>query len=351
MKSLLRGRTTSTGQELRESAGLRECIDKVASDMRSGDFRWTWEEGDSRFAWGFAVAYKNTGLGGGAPDKASAEIEVWRGDETRAEVRISSAEMGQNLPGVLAACASEELGIPVQNVRVLLGDTDYCPDGGPTTASRQSFVSGNAVRLAAREAAADDGDHVLVRYDYEAPQTLPLGQGGDMHFAFSFGAQAALVEVDMTTGETHVHKVIAAHDIGRALNPLTLRGQIEGGIVMALGYTLTEHYIQEDGKPWTNLMARYKMPSIEHAPEITSHVVEHAVSTGPFGAKGAGELPSIPTSAAITNAIFRATGVRVRSLPVDQDTLLRACAEGADTVELGWGDLEPVPHVALGGKQ
>ncbi len=171
-----------------------------------------------------------------------------------------------------------------------------------------------------------------------------------MHFAFSFGAQAALVEVDMTTGEVHVHKIIAAHDIGRALNPLTLRGQIEGGIVMALGYTLTEHYIQEDGKPWTSLMARYKMPSIEHAPEIVSHVVEHAVAAGPFGAKGAGELPSIPTSAAITNAIYRATGVRVRSLPVDQDELLRACAAGADTVELGWGDLEPVPQVALGGE-
>jgi xanthine dehydrogenase molybdenum-binding subunit len=344
------GRTTSTGQELRESAGLRECIDKVESDMRGKDFRWSWDEGDSRFAWGMAVAYKNTGLGGGAPDKASAEVEVWRGDEPRAEVRISSAEMGQNLPGVLAACAAEELGVPVQNVHVLLGDTDYCPDGGPTTASRQSFVSGNAVRLAAREAAADDSEHVVVRYDYEAPQTRPLGEGGDMHFAFSFGAQAALVEVDMTTGEVHVHKVIAAHDVGRALNPLTLRGQIEGGIVMALGYTLTEHYIQEDGKPWTSLMARYKMPSIEHAPEIVSHVVEHPVAAGPFGAKGAGELPSIPTSAAITNAIYRATGVRVRSLPVDQDELLRACKSGTDTVELGWGNLEPIPQVSLGGE-
>jgi xanthine dehydrogenase molybdenum-binding subunit len=345
------GRTTSTGQVLRESAGLRECIEKVESDMRGEDFRWSWTEGDSRFAWGMAVAYKNTGLGGGAPDKASAEVEVWRGDETRAEVRISSAEMGQNLPGVLAACAAEELGMPVQNVNVLLGDTDYCPDGGPTTASRQSFVSGNAVRLAARKAAADDTQHVLVRYDYEAPQTRPLGEGGDMHFAFSFCAQAALVEVDMTTGEVHVREIVAAHDIGRALNPLTLRGQIEGGIVMALGYTLTEHYIQEDGKPWTSLMARYKMPSITHAPEIVSHVVEHAVAAGPFGAKGAGELPSIPTTAAITNAIYRATGVRVHSLPVDQDELLRACEAGANTVELGWGDLEPVPQVALGGEQ
>ena len=162
------------------------------------------------------------------------------------------------------------------------------------------------------------------QYEYWAPKTQPLGTGGDMHVAFGFCAQAALCEIDMRTGEVQVRKVIAAHDVGRAINPLTLEGQIEGGIVMCIGYALTEHYIQEDGMPWTNVMARYKTPSITHTPTIISHIVEHETSTGPFGAKGVGELPSIPTSAAITNAIYRATGVRVRSLPVDQDELLRA---------------------------
>lgn len=348
------GKTTSTGQVLNESVGLNECIDKIAADMRGKDFQWAWEEGDSRYAWGLAVAYKNTGLGGGAPDKATAEIEVWSdAEDTRAEVRISSAEMGQGLPGVLAACAAEELGIPIDGVSVLLGDTDFCPDGGPTTASRQSFVSGNAARLAAREAAeklADGSSHALVRYDYEAPETKPLGMGGDMHVAFSFCAQAALVGIDMNTGEVKVHKIIAAHDVGRALNPLTLQGQIEGGILMCVGYALMEHYIQEDGTPWTDVMARSKIPSIEHAPAITSHIVEHASSAGPYGAKGVGELPSIPTCAAITNAIYRATGVRVRSLPVDQDELLRAMVEGHDEIQLAWGDLAPIPDVVPGGK-
>jgi xanthine dehydrogenase molybdenum-binding subunit len=350
------GGTTSTGQVMRESVGLNECIDKVANDMCRRDFRWAWEEGNSRFAWGLAVAYKNTGLGGGAPDKASAEVEVWAddGSATRAEVRISSAEMGQGLPAVLAACAAEELGIPIECVNVLLGDTDFCPDGGPTTASRQTYVSGNAVRLAAQQARQklmDAGDHVLVRYDYSAPETQPLGTGGDMHVAFSFGAQAALVEVDMSTGEVHVRKVIAAHDVGRAINPLTLQGQIEGGIVMSIGFTLLEHYIQEDGKPWTNIMARYKIPSITHTPAINSHVVEHESSTGPYGAKGVGELPSIPTGPAITNAIYRATGVRVRSLPVDQDELLRAMREGSGASELAWGELEPIPAIVSGGER
>jgi CO/xanthine dehydrogenase Mo-binding subunit len=368
------GSVTCTGQLMKESVGLKECIEKVDRDMRSEGFRWTWEEGRSRFAWGVAIGYKNTGLGGGAPDKASAEVEVWLDEENEpvAEVRTSSAEMGQGLPAVLAACAAEELGLPADRVRVLLGDTDYCPDGGPTTASRQTFISGNAARLAARKliqqlkpagdgpavglaeliaAARKSGAQTLARHEYWAPKTQPLGTGGDMHFAFGFCAQAALCEIDLDTGAVHVRKVIAAHDVGRAINPLTLEGQVEGGIVMCIGYALTEHYIQEQGVPWTNVMARYKMPGIKHTPEIISHIVEHETSTGPYGAKGVGELPSIPTSAAITNAICRATGVRVRSLPVDQDELLRAIRAGIDEVQLGWGDLEPIPAVTLGGAQ
>ena len=171
-----------------------------------------------------------------------------------------------------------------------------------------------------------------------------------MHVAFSFCAQAALCEIDMRTGEVSVRKVVAAHDVGRAINPLTLEGQIEGGIVMCIGYTLTEHYIQEEGIPWTNVMARYKPPSITHAPRIVSHIVEHNTSAGPFGAKGMGELPSIPTSPAITNAIYRATGVRMRSLPVDQDELLRAIRSEATEVELAWGDRDPIPAIDFGGK-
>lgn len=393
MNALKIGSQTSTGQVMRESVGLSECIDKVDLDMRGKDFRWTWDEGHLRFAWGLAVAYKNTGLGGGAPDKASAEVEVWldAGKEPLAEVRTSSAEMGQGLPAVLAACVAEELGLPFDRVNVLLGDTDFCPDGGPTTASRQTYVSGNAARMAAKTVAgqlapvvagllkcdsedvvfanteataggksvrlaeviaraAETGIKTLARYEYWAPKTQPLGTGGDMHVAFGFCAQAALCEIDMRTGEVHVRKIIAAHDVGRAINPLTLEGQIEGGIVMCIGFTLTEHYIQEQGKPWTDVMARYKMPSITHAPTIISHIVEHNTTAGPYGAKGVGELPSIPTSPAITNAIYRATGVRMRSLPVDQDELLRAIRTSATEVELAWGDRHPIHEISFGGE-
>ncbi len=401
MNTLEVGSVTATGQEMRESVGLNECIQRVDEDMRDEDFRWTWQEGHRLFAWGLAIGYKNTGLGGGAPDKSSAQVEIWAqtdnladdmaGETVRAEVRTTSAEMGQGLPAVLSACVAEELGIPAKRVNVLLGDTDYCPDAGPTTASRQTFVSGNAARHAAGVVlkqltptaagmlncipgevifaaarfnadgksvslaevitqAAASGIPTVAEYEYWAPKTQPLGSGGDMHFAFGFCAQAVLCEIDTRTAIVQVRKVIAAHDVGRAINPLTLEGQIEGGIVMCIGYALSEHFIQEQGLPWTSVMARYKMPGIKHTPEIISHIVEHQTSTGPHGAKGVGELPSIPTSAAITNAIYRATGVRVRSLPVDQDALLRAMRGGAKEVEFGWGDNQPIPVVTLGGE-
>jgi len=381
------GAVTCTGQLLRESVGLKECIEVLEDELKAHHsmlgqpFQWRWQEGSKHYAWGIALAYKNTGLGGGAPDKAEAEVEVWvdLNHGAMAEVRTSSAEMGQGLPVVLAQVTAEELGLPYARVNVLLSDTDHTPDGGPTTASRQTYVSGNAARLAAYEmrhllagAAAErldcspdelvftngqirvNGHHIdiaqaitwakeegrptKVSYEYWAPKTQPLGTGGDMHVAFGFGAQAALCEVDLETGKVAVTKIIGVHDVGRAINPQTLHGQIEGGIVMCMGYALTEHFVTENGQPWTTVLAKYKMPSIKHTPEIISRVVEHNTTDGPFGAKGVGELPSIPTAPAITNAIYNATGVRVMSLPVDQDALLRAIKANAKEVLTAWGD-------------
>jgi xanthine dehydrogenase molybdenum-binding subunit len=148
-----------------------------------------------------------------------------------------------------------------------------------------------------------------------------------MHFVYSFAAQAAEVEVDLETGEVGVRCVIAANDVGRAINPLGLQGQVEGGVMMGLGNALTEEFIVEDGIVFSDRLARYRMPSITHAPEIVSIIVEHPAGDGPYGAKGVGEISSIPTTPAITNAVYNACGVRVRRLPIDQDWLARQLAE------------------------
>ena len=158
LKNAMRvGAVTATGQTLRESVGLLECLGKVTTAIRAqraqspnqlipqSDDLWSpITIGTKRYAWGIGAGYKNTGLGGGAPDKSEAEVEVF--PNGTAEIRTSSAEMGQNLIGVLAACTAEELGLPFDKVSVLVMDTERTPDGGPTTASRQTYVSGNAAR-------------------------------------------------------------------------------------------------------------------------------------------------------------------------------------------------------------
>jgi xanthine dehydrogenase molybdenum-binding subunit len=169
-----------------------------------------------------------------------------------------------------------------------------------------------------------EGKEPLAFYEYSAPQTKPLGEGGDMHFAFSFAAQAVEVGVNILTGETSVLRVIAANDVGKAINPLGLNGQVEGGIVMGIGHALTENFIIEKGVPFSDRLARYRIPNITQTPEITSFIIEHPTQEGPYGAKGVGEIVSIPTIPAIVNAIYHAVGVRVNHLPVDQEYLLMA---------------------------
>lgn len=365
------GSQTNTGQVLTESVGLHECIEKVSWELHelAGETPFISREVDTaphlRRAWGFAVAYKNTGLGGGAPDKAGAEVELYR--DGTLEVRTSSAELGQGLVTVLQMIVAEEFNCSPQQVKVLVMDTDLAPDGGPTTASRQTYVSGNAALYAARtlrqaivatlaerfdcspeeirfeEGLArikgravtsgevvqwmqNEGRQPRAFYEYWAPVTKPLGEGGDMHFAYAFAAQAAEVEVNTRTGEVRVLRVIAAHDVGKALNPLGLQGQVEGGIMMGIGNALIENFIMEDGMIFSDRMARYRIPTIGHTPEIYSIVVEHPTQAGPYGAKGIGEIVSIPTTPAITNAIYNAVGVRIDRLPVDQEEIVRQLA-------------------------
>ena len=322
-----------------------------------------------------ACAYKNTGFGSGAYDAAGAEVEVFANG--RASAKAGAAEIGQGLVTVMAQIVSEELGVPFEQVDVLVADTDHTLDCGATTASRQTYVTGNAVRHAAIEvrkllsqtaaemldvepealvfcdgavfvrddgrrgtddenadegpvirhpssvpladvvkAARREGRVPRIAYQYVAPMAPKYH-----HFAFGFGAQAALVEVDVKTGETKVLKVIAANDVGRVMNPLGLQGQVEGSINMGLGMAIQEKFELKNGYVVSDTLKKVNLPTIDQTPEIISFFVEHQTADGPYGAKGVGELASIPTTPAVINAIFNATGIRCYSLPADKKWL------------------------------
>jgi xanthine dehydrogenase molybdenum-binding subunit len=347
------GKQTLAGQVMTESCGLADALEAVAAEMEKHPF--TAVEGDKRRAWGVACAYKNTGFGSGAYDAAGAEVEVF--SNGRAAVRAGAAEIGQGLVGVLALVVSEELGVPYENVDVLVADTDRTLDCAATTASRQTYVTGNAARYASREVrkllgqtAAEflgappdsllfadgqiknnghgielseivkmmrrEGRLPKMSYQYVAPMCEPYH-----HFAFGFGAQAVLVEVDVKTGETKVLKVIAASDVGRVINPLALQGQVEGSISMGLGMALQENFVMKEGFVETDTLNKCRIPTIDQTPEVISFFVEHETKDGPYGGKGVGELASIPTTPAIINAIYNATGVRCYNLPADKKWL------------------------------
>jgi xanthine dehydrogenase molybdenum-binding subunit len=358
------GKKTLVDQVLTESCGLPQCLELVAAEMAR--HRFVPVEGDKRRAWGIACAYKNTGYGSGAYDAAGAEVELLA--DGRAIVRAGAAEIGQGLPTVLAQIVAEELGVPFEQVDVLLSDTDMTLDGDATTASRQTYVTGNAARSASQalrallsrtaaelldvppdslafeggyvssngqraslsqvvQAARREGQVPRIAYQYVAPPTQKY-----QHFAYGFAAQGALVEVDVKTGATRVLKVVAASDVGRALNPLGLQGQVEGGVSMGMGLALQERFVIEAGQVKTDSLHKCHLPTIDQTPEVIQFFVEEATSAGPYGAKGVGELASIPTAPAIINAIYNATGVRCYSLPADKTWLKAALANTTTAV-------------------
>lgn len=373
--ALVTGSETSTGQVLRDSAGLVECIDKVEAEMlrvsglgKAELFKPRKVKGSEHLirAWGFASAFKNTGLGGGADDTSGAHVELY--PDGHFQVRSAAAELGQGLVTVMQLIACEVLNQDPANMDVLVMDTDLTPNGGPTTASRQTYVTGNASKYAAIElknmilstlaerydvnpdsmaftpegltfaektytwsevynVMMASGVKPLAQYEYHAPETKPLGTPGDMHVAFSFASQAAEIEINTHTGEVKVIHVISANDVGKAINPIGLQGQVEGGVVMGIGHALLENFITEEGEVVTDHMSRYRIPSIMHTPKITSIVVEDPVSSGPYGAKGVGEIVLIPTSPAISNAIYNITGLRLYQLPVDQEAIMKHLVE------------------------
>jgi len=295
-----------------------------------------------RRGFGVACGYKNVGYSMGADDHSGAIVELHLredGSISSALVKIAASEVGQGVTTVLAQIAAETLGIPLSRVRMSLVDTANAPDAGSSSASRHTYMSGNAVLTACRDALRAR-DEVLreesgqlhvegqaVFHGRTARATTPpdpeTGQC-EPHIAYTFATQIALVEVDTETGIVEVLKMWASTNAGKVVNPATVFGQVAGGIHMGLGYALTEHFIQQQGLIKTRKFSEYYIPTVLDMPrELVNVDVEVAEPTGPYGATGIGETTTLPTAPAILNAIHDATGVRVTRLPAEPETVWR----------------------------
>jgi CO/xanthine dehydrogenase Mo-binding subunit len=288
-----------------------------------------------------------------------AQVEVF--SDGTALVRTGVPEIGNGITTVLAQVAAEELGLPIDRVAVIHGSTESTPDAGPVVASRQAYCSGNAVRLAAAdvrgrilEVASDilhapaeslsmEAGHVVATGD--GGRSIPLGDVtgvahrtgvdllGKAWFSAShakgghtFMTSIADVEVDEETGKVRVLKLVNAHDCGKALNPLNVKGQLIGGAMMGVGYALSEDFETEGGRMvFAPRLHEYLYPTVLDGPEVWAPViVEHPYPTGPYGAKGVGEHGTDTAPAAILNAIYDAIGARVSRTPALPERVLLA---------------------------
>lgn len=365
LKNALRpGEVTATGQTLGESVGLVETLASVRAEITK---RGTPAPcGSKRYGWGIASMIYGIGLAGRS-NPSGARIEV---DEKGCfTLYVGVGEGGQGSFTVLSQIAAEALGVSVEAIRVVGGDTDSCPDSGVMAGSRVTYTLGRSVQMAAEklsevllgtaasmmevppdslsfanghytlsnghrralslervvERMKEQGISPWAEASFDPPiKALDPGtaQGHPMA-TYGYATQAALVGADLDSGEIDVHSVIACHDVGKAVNPMSVTGQIEGAISMGLGYSLMEEVLLDRGAIRNPKLREYFIPTSLDMPEITSLLVECAEPTGPFGAKGVGEPALIPTAPAIINAIDKAAGIRVKELPVTSEALWR----------------------------
>jgi CO/xanthine dehydrogenase Mo-binding subunit len=300
-----------------------------------------------------------------AVDRAGAWAEI--DDGGSAKIVTGVTEIGEGILTVLAQIAAHEMGVKAEHVVIGDNDTARAPEAAHAGASRQTYMIGNVVALASREARKKLVDVMAGIWDVEvdlihtgngeiwAENTnhritmgeavhcaksrgvVPVGSAtfgtdttgldpvdgaGRPWQAYVFGCQVAEVEVDTVTGEVQVLGIWAAHDVGRAVNPQGVEGQIEGGIVQALGQGLMEDYVLADGHTSTSGFAKYILPTSLDVPRVNSIIIEDHDPIGPLGVKGIGEPAMVPTIPAVMNAIYDAVGVRILDLPATPEKVL-----------------------------
>jgi CO/xanthine dehydrogenase Mo-binding subunit len=291
---------------------------------------------------GFAAGFKNVGFSFGYAENSYARVELAGATEIdEATVYVAGADVGQGHHTVMAQVAAETLGIPFERVRMVVSDTAQMGDAGSASASRLTYVAGNTVLGASQKALKawkDEERPAVGEFVYYAPKTTQLDHDtgyGRPNFAYGYVAQACELSVDTETGEVRVERFISADDVGRALNPQQVTGQIEGAVVQALGYSLIEDWKTRDGQVLTNRLSTYLIPTILDIPAQTDAIiVEVPDPNGPFGGRGMAEMPYLPVAAAVAAAMYDATGVRFDDFPLTPERVWRGLHERVEGSKL-----------------
>lgn len=360
------GDPVTTGQRV-DNATVTECLDRAFARFKEKPYPGN--DGlppHLRRGWGMSAICFGLGYGDGFPDCSRARVEL--NDDGTATVYTGGVEVGQGLLNTVLQIAGEELGLPLERLRVVAADTELTDESGSSSATRQTYFTGNAVRIAASELreqlidiagrhlrvhphevtlqqgwafeTANDANRVslarlhdegLARgYSLKAsalfkPRTVPevreTGQSPRAFITYLFGAHVSQVLVDIETGEIKVERHIAAHDVGKAINPQAVEGQIAGGVAQGLGMALMEEVVYRDSRIMNPGFTDYIIPTIKDLPPVEAIIVEHDDPGGPFGAHGIGEPPLIGAVPAILSAIYDATGVAPHTLPVNPERM------------------------------
>jgi CO/xanthine dehydrogenase Mo-binding subunit len=281
---------------------------------------------------GMAAGLKNIGFSFGAPEESWATIELHGATEIeRVVLHYAGAEVGQGVHTAIAQMAAEATAMPIEAVELLVQDTAKTQTSGSASASRLTFMAGNAIRGAAEQALVawkNEDRPAIATYQYRPPPTTafdPETGYSTPNFTYGYVAQTVEVEVDVETGQIDLIRVVSANDVGRVVNPTLVQGQVEGAVVQAQGYAVMEKLLSVDGVIRNPYLSSYLIPSVLDVPrEIKSVILEFADPIGPWGVRGMAEMPFLPVAPAITAAIFDATGVWIDDLPLTPDRIVKA---------------------------
>jgi len=351
-KNLLRDDSlTAMGTPLPGGVGLVEVTEQCASAAGWKQTGQGWQKPSNgsiqhatpsahyarRRGIGLAVAFKNIGFSFGYQENCWAKVELHGDVEIEeAVVTIGSAEVGQGSHTVISQMAAEALHLSLERVRLVAADTGTSPgSSGSVSASRMTFMAGNAVRgaaAAALERWKSEERPAIAETTYLAPKTTPFDPEtgyGTPNFAYGYVAQAVEIEVDTETGQLHILRVVSANDVGKAINPQQVEGQIEGAVAQAVGWATCENFIVEGGHVQTPHLSTYLIPTISDVPEhVEAVIIERPDPRGPWGVRGMGEMPFIPLAPALVAAVHDATGVWFDEFPLTPERVLGGLRAG-----------------------